>query len=716
MSFDTRNVTQGGQVIKYMIGMFIQIMNIVSYWSIALGGFVFTVYMVVVTVFLNKWIYTKHAIVYFYVKHIASRFEAISGNFAEKVYEFQWTDKKGNVFDVTRTYEQLLNDSYFQKCYRMLQEHLFYGLGLFILIFFGVMFVVFWYLGKKGKAQRQNDIVGGRYLAKSVDEVNKILKKRDLLSPFRIGKLHIVKNSEIQNIAVHGTVGTGKSTTFNDFLTTARELNQRAIIYDKGCNFIPMFYREGKDIILNPMDARCPNWDLWEECKDKADFENFAIPLLPEAKGGDPFWVLSARSLFVSTAEAMRRDEQRSIRKLLNALLSIPLADLRMYLEGTDASSLVEGSIEKTAITIRTVLGSYARALRVCQGLDEQGGKKFAISDWVKNADDDAWIFLSSDGRIHESIKPLITAWLNISMQNVLALNPDLKRRVWTILDELNSLHKLPMILEYLSEARKFGGVSVLGIQSFAQLENNYGREAARAIWDLINTVAFFRAPSGEISEWVQNELGEIHHHKFKDQYSYGVDTIRDGVNFAKEDTREHVVSYSDVQNLNDLECYVSLLGDLPVVKVKLERKNYPLFAEGKLERDMAGVFDTGLDAKIEEVTLGARADKIADKILGYAKDEAKSDTTESTSEQTSTESAESNNQGGSEVILNSDKVLKEISNQGDQKALDELEKEQQEKDGVEQDGDGFKQHREANTNSLRHRERERVDLDFDLS
>ena len=40
MSLDTRNITQGGQVIKYMIGMFIQITNIVVYWSLlpALGS------------------------------------------------------------------------------------------------------------------------------------------------------------------------------------------------------------------------------------------------------------------------------------------------------------------------------------------------------------------------------------------------------------------------------------------------------------------------------------------------------------------------------------------------------------------------------------------------------------------------------------------------------------------------------------------------------
>lgn len=707
MSFNTRDTTQGGQVIKYMITMFIQIVNIVSYWSILLGGITFGVYMAIV----SKWIYTKHALMYFYVKYIAVNLSAINQDVMSKLYEFEWVNAKGQSFTVSRTYEQLLNDEYFQKCYRLLQEHLFWGLGLFILIFFGVMMIALWFLGREGRKQRENKVLGGRYLASSVEEVNKILKKSGKLSPFKIGKLSLVKNSEIQNIAVHGSVGTGKSTLFNDFLTTARGLSQRALVYDRGCNFIPMFYRDGKDVILNPMDSRCPNWDLWEECKDKADLENFAIPLLPEAKGGDPFWVLSARSLFVSTAEAMRKDDDRTIRKLLDALLSIPLNDLREYIEGTDAASLVEGSIEKTAITIRTVLGSYARALRVCQGLEERGGEKFAISDWVKR-DNDAWIFLSSDGRVHESIKPLITAWLNVAMQNVLALKPDLNRRVWTILDELNSLQKLPMILEYLSEARKFGGASVLGLQSFAQLENNYGREAARAIWDLMNTTVYFRAPSGEIAEWVRDELGEIQHLKFKDQYSYGVDTIRDGVNFAKEDTREHIVSYSDIQNLNDLECYVSLLGNLPVVKVKLDRKNYPLYAEGKLERDMSAVFDRQIDEKIEEATMENKADKLANRILNKASQPTEADNVSGTSENR----PESENKGGSEVILKDDEVLNELVRKSETEAIN-AEIDSLERRRAEEESD-FNEHKEANINSVKHKESkepERVSRAFDF-
>lgn len=647
-SFDARNVTQGGQVLKYMIAMFIQIMNVVSYWSVILATLSFVVYMAVVTNIQQA----KHGIVYLYTKYVVVNIAKLNPDVMSKVYEFDWVTKSGEVHHLSRTYSQILDDRYFQQVGRILQLDLFWGLGVFILVFFGTMMLAFFYLGRKGKAQRKNDMVGGRYLAKSVAEVNRLLKAQDKVSPFKIGDLHLVKNSEIQNIAVHGTVGTGKSTAFNDFLSKGRELNQRAIIYDKGCTFITMFYREGKDVILNPMDARCPNWDLWEECQDKVDLENFAIPLFPD-KDGDPFWTLSARNLFVSTAEAMRNDSERSIRKLLNILLNIPLSDLRKYVSEQDAASLVEGSIEKTAITIRAVLGTYARSLRLCQGLDEKGGEKFSISRWVRNADDDAWIFLSSDGRVHESIKPLITAWLNVAMQNVLALTPDLQRRIWTILDELNSLHRLPMLLEYMAEARKFGGVTVLGLQSFAQIENNYGRETARAIWDLVNTVAFFRAPSGEVAEWVQNELGEIQHLKFKDQYSYGADSIRDGVNFTKDDIRENIVSYSDIQNLNDLECYVSLLGDMPVVKVKLNRKTYPLIAEGKYERDLSNIFNPEQDKLINQATMMNYSDDLAAKLVkNYGKPQ---------SEEENNTATENGNGGGSEVSLDQE-AAKELA------------------------------------------------------
>ena len=38
--------------------------------------------------------------------------------------------------------------------------------------------VYFWYLGRKGRLQRKDELIGGRFLAPNVDYVNKLLKKK----------------------------------------------------------------------------------------------------------------------------------------------------------------------------------------------------------------------------------------------------------------------------------------------------------------------------------------------------------------------------------------------------------------------------------------------------------------------------------------------------------------------------------------------------------
>lgn len=355
------------------------------------------------------------------------------------------------------------------------------------------------------------------------------------------------------------------------------------------------------------------------------DFENFSTSLLPDSSGSsDPFWVLSARSLFVAAARRMGRDKNRSIGELLKKLMSISLADLRQYLEGTDAANLVDGSIEKTAMTIRTILITYVRSLRYLQGLDQNGRRPFSIRDWLHTEDasgDNPWIFISSDGQNHNALKPLLSAWLYMTMSGILGLKADRNRRIWIFLDELPSLHKLPILPEFCAEGRKFGGCTVAGLQNFPQLEETYGTNSAKSIWDLLNTRVFYRAPSGSIADWVQKEIGEQRHKKFKDQYSYGIDIIRDGVQFSKDEVNEFLVSYSDVQSLNDLECYITLPGEWPVVRMKLPWKPYREIAEGRIPRDVEDVFDPDIEATLAGEASDNKAGQIVGRLFGDATD-----------------------------------------------------------------------------------------------
>lgn len=99
-----------------------------------------------------------------------------------------------------------------------------------------------------------------------------------------------------------------------------------------------------------------------------------------------------------------------------------------------------------------------------------------------------------------------------MTMVGVLGLKASRERLIWQYYDEIPSLHKLPILPEFLAEGRKFGGATAVGLQNFPQLQEIYGTNAAKSIWDLLNTRVFYRAPSGSIADWVQKEIGEKRH------------------------------------------------------------------------------------------------------------------------------------------------------------------------------------------------------------
>jgi len=90
--------------------------------------------------------------------------------------------------------------------------------------------------------------------------VARLLKKRGEASDIHIDNLPLKLDSEIQNFAMHGTVGSGKSQLMHKILKQLRDRGDLVIIYDKGCTFVEDFYDGSRDTVLNARDARCPNW------------------------------------------------------------------------------------------------------------------------------------------------------------------------------------------------------------------------------------------------------------------------------------------------------------------------------------------------------------------------------------------------------------------------------------------------------------------------
>ncbi|MDZ7320029.1 type IV conjugative transfer system coupling protein TraD [Kosakonia sacchari] len=590
MSLTPRDLTQGGQVAFMRLKMFLQINNLIAYYVLT-GTVLVGIAVLLIRMSIQN---LTNGIIYWFARVMSPFTEKMV---SQPVYTIRY-------YDHTLQYSarRVLYDKYTTYCGQLLKQELIIAGCAALLVAFLATLAVYWYLGRTGRKQSEDEIIGGRVLSDSPKDVARLMRKRGEVSDIRIDDLPLKRDAEIQNFAMHGTVSTGKSTLMRKIMKQLRDRGDLVIIYDKGCTFVEDFYDESRDQILNALDVRCPNWDLWEECRSVAELENASTTLIPASSGEDPFWQGSARTIFAEGAERMRQDDDRSYNKFLRTLLAIELDQLRAFLAGTPASTLVDGKIEKTAISIRSVLTNYVKALRYLQGIDRPGREKFTIREWMKGQADkskNGWLFITSDEQNHESLKPLISLWLSIAATSLLAMGPHRHRRVWFFYDELASLHKLSSLPRIISEARKFGGCFVLGFQNIAQLEEIYGSKSAAGLFDLLNTKFFFRSPSAEIAKFVEQDIGETRRLKFSEQTSFGHEQVRDGISFGKEEERVTVVTYSDIQCLNDLQCYVTFPGDYPVVELSMKYEAMPKVADALLLREVQTTLDQNIEQEI---------------------------------------------------------------------------------------------------------------------
>ncbi|MBS5775354.1 MAG: type IV conjugative transfer system coupling protein TraD [Enterobacter cloacae] len=598
MSFKGKNLTQGGQMTAYRWRMFLQVNNWIGYWVFLLFG--------AITACLFFWLTPREMLdngSWYWFARVNESFidlmPAGQGKFYEIHYFYAPTS---TTMTLKMTLQQMLKDPYMQFMGDRLAGHLQTAAAIAGAVSMAVFAGVAWYIARIGKQESEDEYISGMKLTEKASEVNALLRKNGELSDLRIGDLHLVKNAEVMNFLIHGTVSVGKSTAIRWLLDIIRRRGDRAIIYDSGCTFVQTHYNPDKDFILNPHDSRCPDWRLWEECLDVIDFENFATSLIPIEGDSDPFWVSSSRTIASDLAIRMSADPERSIEKYLKTLLSLSMKSLREYLAKTPAANLVEEKIEKTAISIRSVVTNYAKALRFLQGLDDGTRPSFTIRNWMTSEQySDSWLFISTQARHRKSVRPLISMWMSMATLYLQSMGENADRRVWFIMDEKPSLQRIPQFEETLAEARKFGGCFVIGIQNMPQLINTYGREVAKAIFDLLNTRMYGRSPSADVAKMVEAELGNQRRREAREQNSYGLDQVRDGISIGKDKVSQPIVDYEEVMQLRNLKFYVRLPGEYPVVKLALKYRKTKKRNIGLIERNIRDALSPELEKVIRE-------------------------------------------------------------------------------------------------------------------
>ena len=450
--------------------------------------------------------------------------------------------------------------------------------------------VVFWYRG--AKLGRQKRIRGAEMVTAS--ELRRRLQSPHLrllarlpggkrLRPYSIAGIPYPERTETQHTIVSGTTGSGKTVLISDLVSQIRARGERCVIYDKMGSYTRSFFDPGRDVLMNPLDARAPRWSPFLEARNPRDFDMMAAALIPQQKDTvDPFWVTAARQLFSNGAGVFWKKGVTDNKVLVDHLLKTDLTELAEAMEGTVAQSIVDPENPKTALSVRAMLTANLSALELLPDT----GKPFSIREWISDEERGGFLFLTSRGDQHASLRGLISTWLEIAVNATLSLAQDDGRRIWVILDELPTLHQVPSLQPGLAESRQFGGCFVLGVQVASALRDLYGRNGAETISGLCGTRVVLAAPDRDTAQWSADSLGRSEIEEVTEGYSYGANTIRDGVSLTPRRELRALALPSEIMRLANLEGYLKFPGPFPVASIRLIYVARPAAAERFVPRE----------------------------------------------------------------------------------------------------------------------------------
>ena len=436
---------------------------------------------------------------------------------------------------------------------------------------------------RRGRRLRGGELVSARQLRRRALPLHQrgLLRiRRAKPKPYAIAGIPWPVGAETRHTIVSGTTGSGKTVLIADLVEQIRARGERCVVYDKMGSYTETFFDKERDVLLNPLDDRAPRWSPFLEARTARDFDTMAAALIPRQKdAADPFWITAARQLFSHGAAVLwKRGETRN-RVLVDHLLKTELSALAEAMEGTVAQSIVDPANPKTALSVRAMLTANIGAMDLLP--DE--GQPFSVRTWIEG-EGKGFLFLTSRGDQHASLRGLISTWLEIAVNALLSLpradgqGNALVRRIWMILDELPTLHQLPSLRPGLAESRQFGGCFVLGVQVFSALRELYGRDGAETISGLCGTRVVLAAPDRDTAEWSAESLGRVEMESMSEGVSY--EMPREGVTLSSRQDLRSLVLPAEVARLENLSGYLKFPGAWPVARIKLKYRERDTVAE----------------------------------------------------------------------------------------------------------------------------------------
>jgi len=357
--------------------------------------------------------------------------------------------------------------------------------------------------------------------------------------------IRIPARAEAQHMQIIGDTGAGKSALMFQLLRQVRSRGDSAIVYDPAREFVKRFYDPTRgDVILNPLDKRCPYWGPAEELRSRSEAKALAASLFqpPQDRKGE-FFIESPQKIFAFLmAYGPTPDE-------LVQWMSNP-EEIDRRLKGTEHAHLIDPRAHQQRAGVLGSLGLVADSLRLLPKKGEGNGA-WTATEWAEKRQ--GWIFLTSLPAEREALRPLQSLWIDWLVLRLLNEPTKEQKRVWFVIDELASLQKLPQLHTAITESRKSRNPVVLGFQGKAQLEYIYGH-LAEVMLSQPATSVWLTTKEPNAGEWVSKFIGKVEIERLRETH---FDGTRAGHNFTIERQVEPLVLESEISGLADLHAYM---------------------------------------------------------------------------------------------------------------------------------------------------------------
>jgi type IV secretory pathway TraG/TraD family ATPase VirD4 len=378
-----------------------------------------------------------------------------------------------------------------------------------------------------------------------------------------------------------GDAGGGKSATVRQALRQIEDRGETAILYDPAMEYLPQFYSPQRgDVILNPLDARCPFWTPGDEVPHEAEALTLAASLFPD-QGRENRFVEAPRRIFAHLLNLKPTPEQ------LTAWLSRP-EEIDRRVNGTELAAMIDPHAAAQRSGVLGSLNMVADALKLLPRLDETR-QRWSTAEWAKERK--GWVFITSKPTVRERLRPLISLWLDLLVLRLMDDGSTTKRKTWVVLDELASLQRLPQLTTAITESRKSNCPMILGFQGKAQIEALYGH-ISEAMLSQPATKIFLKTSEPNAAEWISKSIGEVEIERYRETRTQGqFPRERNSESQQREITREPLVMASEISGLEPLHGYLkhgNYVVRMRVPYLELEAR-HDKFIERKIDPPSSG-------------------------------------------------------------------------------------------------------------------------------